>query len=74
MYVVTSLKPLKIFYDKIVDQKHVVMPICTIFWPNSNIIVIIMLYFLHKHLNVPYNSNCISNQSPKHGLEWNIES
>jgi hypothetical protein len=53
--------------------KHVVMPICRIFWPNLDIIVFIMLYFQDKSLNVSHNSYWISHQSLKYGIEWNIE-
>jgi hypothetical protein len=71
MYSPTFLKPL-IFYGKIVNQKHVVVPIRRNFWLNFDIIVIIMFYFWDKYLNVPYNSKWICHQSTKHGLEWNI--
>jgi hypothetical protein len=62
------------FYGNILGQKHDVMPICRIFWPNLDIIEIIMLYYWDKSLNVLHYSNWFCHQSLEYGLEWNVES
>jgi hypothetical protein len=58
MYGPTFFKPLK-FFMKRLWTKNIQLPIWIFFWPNLDIIVIIMLYFWDYSWNVPYNSNWI---------------
>ena len=48
MYSDILLELLDFFYGKLNDQKYVVIPICRIFRPNLDIIIIIILWHLSE--------------------------
>jgi hypothetical protein len=63
----------KLYEESLLTKKYIDLSFCKIFWPNLDIIEIIMLYYWDKSLNILYNPNLICHQSTKHSLEWNIE-